>query len=171
MELGVSQQFPNKAAPFLSMAFGTRKAVIDFVGCLLLSVLPSALCDSLRCPTYAMRECAGRGFCEDDGTCSCSAGFAGPDCAVSLRCDPEASRLPCNGRGACQQHGCDCATGYSGKLCEVDDWCPRDKLGRKCSGRGVCAAHSCLCPSYRSGVACEVGNPSARNVPVESIAR
>ena len=118
-----------------------------------------------RCPSYAMRECSGRGFCEDDSTCSCSAGFAGADCAVDLRCDPEATRLPCSGRGTCKSHGCECAPGYSGALCEADNWCPRDALGRQCSGVGICAVHECRCASHRTGVACEHGDTSARAVP------
>lgn len=120
----------------------------------------------MSCPAFGMLECAGRGACEADGTCSCSVGFAGIDCAIVLRCDPEATRLPCSGRGRCNvQHGCECAPGYSGATCEVDDWCPLDKLGRKCSGSGVCSAHACLCPSHRSGLACEHGDTSSRVVP------
>ena len=122
---------------------------------------------ALHCPTYGMFECAGRGDCESDGTCTCKDGFAGPDCAVVLACDPRATRLPCSGRGRCTlQNGCECAPGYSGALCESDDWCPRDALGRKCGAAGICADHTCHCPSHRSGVACEQNHPGAREVPV-----
>ena len=132
-----------------------------------ITLVVASAASPLRCPSYGMRECAGRGVCEDDGTCSCSEGFSGVDCAVVLRCDPEATRLPCLGRGHCSlQHGCECGPGYSGTLCESDDWCPTDALGRKCSGAGVCASHACLCPSHRSGVACEYGDSSSRDVPV-----
>ena len=119
----------------------------------------------LRCPTYAMKECAGRGACVN-GACACMEGFGGPDCAIHVACDPEHTRLPCKGRGTCNNNGeCKCAPGYSGALCATDDWCPSDRNQRKCSGVGVCDKHRCLCPSHTTGVSCEIGDASSRRVP------
>ena len=130
----------------------------EMVAHLILASAAAAAASPIRCPVYGMRECAGHGTCvEYDGAyaCECDSGRAGEDCAVSLSCDPTASRLPCSGRGVCDGDGiCECAPGYAGELCESDLWCPRNLVGIVCSGE-VCSAHTCMCRPHRSGVACE----------------
>ena len=143
----------------------TMRSVL-WIALLAVDCVPYARAERARCPSYLLKECAGRGYCERDGTCSCSTGYAGEDCAVDLKCDPENTRLPCSGRGFCHpSRGCVCAEGYHGALCETDAFCPKDAMGRPCSAVGICAAHTCLCPSHRSGAACEHGSTASRSVP------
>ena len=88
-------------------------------------------CSGLACPksicaySYAHHrleciECSGRGMCNQNGTCTCQAGYKGEACEV-ISCPGE-----CSGHGTCKLGGrCDCDSGFGGPDCFVA-FCPNN---------------------------------------------
>jgi len=91
--------------------------------------------------------------CTDQGVCTCSGNFIGPNCDVEALCPNN-----CTYQGNCTigrySMICDCYDGYSGIDCSVVA-CPND-----CSGHGACSVVGsegiCSCSLPWNGTACDI---------------
>ncbi len=101
------------------------------------------------------------GTCADgkdgDGTCTCDAGWSGPDCASN---DDDCAPNPCLNGGTCSDEvagfTCDCPAGFGGTTCETAlDSCDPNP----CLNGGTCALEagiaSCTCAVGFMGALCE----------------
>ncbi len=115
--------------------------------------------------------CSGNGICIAPDTCSCYAGYAGPQCEfVTCFSIPDNDPNVCSGHGACiGPDTCSCDAGYTGNECQyaVCFGVPSSDPS-VCSGHGTCTGpDTCSCQVGFIGDECEslviqtvtVGNP------------
>lgn len=115
--------------------------------------------------------CTGRGFCEEDATCSCFltdrgphtnwtdvTGYRGDACEVEC---PGGAHSICSNAGICNQAGdCMCFKGYRAKNCSVRcdgarDCDPARGCGGVCNYAGACGEDgSCTCDATFKGPGC-----------------
>eukprot|EP00299_Pterocystis_sp_00344_P016449 c8259_g1_i1.p1 GENE.c8259_g1_i1~~c8259_g1_i1.p1 ORF type:complete len:583 (-),score=125.93 c8259_g1_i1:35-1783(-) len=108
-------------------------------------------------PCAALNFCHGHGTCVN-GTCACSTGFQGSDCASVA---PSGCPKYCSGNGICNftTNSCVCDATWTGADCATS-LCP-SKNETVCSGHGACriqeSTHeaACLCGTSFFGSACE----------------
>jgi len=118
-------------------------------------------CDVKSNDASCLNDCNGQ-KCELDGSCSCDAGFEGPDCGKAVQCN--------GGRGCGIFEHCFrgvCVGIQNSKVLgennlvdplsvtpsDASEICPRS-----CSFNGICFEGACLCNPKFSGVACEFYN-------------
>ena len=103
-----------------------------------------------ECPGSAETPCLGHGICADgagNGRCTCSDGYAPPDCGQPL-CGGLSANDPsvCNSHGVCEAPNvCRCATGYqaiNGSCLSPSDTCKDKPDGIPCQD-GACYEHRC----------------------------
>jgi hypothetical protein len=94
----------------------------------------------------AIVYCGTNGAC-NDGLCTCSAGYHGPECEHYDAC----ASVYCGTNGVCNGGLCACSAGYHGPECEHYDVC----FGINC-GHGGCNEGMCVCQPGYSGEFCQV---------------
>ena len=139
-----------------------------------------------QCPGPAGQVCAGHGVCFygplGNGTCACSWGFTGPDCA--MECPTDAGGAVCGGHGQCRATAsgtavCTCdgdpvLGNWAGAVCDV---CLAPYAGldcllqcTNCNGHGSCSAGrrgtgQCECALGWAGADCGVECPGGAVLP------
>mmetsp|Transcript_43652 Transcript_43652/g.79621 ORF Transcript_43652/g.79621 Transcript_43652/m.79621 type:complete len:565 (-) Transcript_43652:66-1760(-) len=118
-----------------------------------------------------VQDCGSNGFCGEDGTCTCSAGFSGASCETycpggctghgmcingACLCNAGYEEADCSATSACSGHGqtsafgCHCDSGWSGADCRIELVC----ADAQCGGNGVCVHGACLCSVGFTGESC-----------------
>jgi len=99
---------------------------------------------SIVCP----EDCSFHGVCQQNGKCSCAAGYSGAGCEI------ETCVQDCSGHGVCFQGQCACEDTWEGPGCSLKEDVKICRAG--CNGHGKCGEDGeCVCKDGRSGDQCE----------------
>jgi hypothetical protein len=107
--------------------------------------------------------CNSAGTVDDNGKCTCTAGYTGTTCQDIDECAGQS----CSNHGSCKdginQFTCECTAGYTGTTCQDIDEC----AGQLCSNHGSCTdginKFTCECTAGYTGTTCQFSNANTCN--------